>query len=195
LELAELFSGRPTGPAGDEIISKLVEGNCGEHLRICPWTSPSQLASLLPKVIAEELGVDETDLEKSFALQALGGNESNGSVYFNFWSSGPAADRWQVLSPVKGEAAGTLILNRLIQSGFRAETKKRAQQQDRRFAKVAAPMGATESFTATRSSTLAITAAGMSFRRRARTARSRWNTSPTERSGSSQVPSGRRGAR
>lgn len=141
LELAELFSGRPTGPAGDEIISKLVEGNCGEHLRICPWTSPSQLASLLPKVIAEELGVDETDLEKSFALQALGGNESNGSVYFNFWSSGPAADRWQVLSPVKGEAAGTLTLNRLIQSGFRAETKKRAQQQDRRFAKVAAPMG------------------------------------------------------
>jgi ATP-dependent exoDNAse (exonuclease V) alpha subunit len=141
LELAELFSGRPAGPAGDEIISKLVEGNCGEHLRICPWTSTSQLASLLPKVIAEELGVDETDLEKSFALKALGGNQSNGSVYFNFWSSGPAADGWQVLSPVKGEAAGTLILNRLIQNGFRAETKKRAQQQNRRFAKVAAPMG------------------------------------------------------
>jgi hypothetical protein len=39
LELAELFSGRPTGPAGDEIISKLVEGDCGKHLRICPWTS------------------------------------------------------------------------------------------------------------------------------------------------------------
>ena len=141
LELAELFSGRPTGPAGDEIISKLVEGNCGEHLRICPWTSPSQLTSLLPKVIAEELGVDKSDIEKSFALKALGGNESNGSVYFNFWSSGPAADGWQVLSPVKGEAAGTLILNRLIQNGFRAETKKRAQQQDRRFAKVAAPVG------------------------------------------------------
>jgi hypothetical protein len=58
LELAELFSGRPTGPAGDEIISVLTEGNCGEHLRVCPWTSPSELVSLLPKVIAEELGVD-----------------------------------------------------------------------------------------------------------------------------------------
>ena len=141
LELAELFSGRPTGPGGDEIISKLAEGNCGPHLRICPWTSPSQLASLLPKVIGEELGIDQNDLEKSFALKALGGNESNGSVYFNFWSSGPAADKWQVLSPVKGEAAGTLILNRLIQNGFRAETRKRAQREDRRFAKVAAPMG------------------------------------------------------
>jgi ATP-dependent exoDNAse (exonuclease V) alpha subunit len=143
LELAELFSGRPTGPAGDEIISKLVEGNAGAHLRICPWTSPSQLATLIPKVIAEELGVDESDLEKSFALRALGGSESekDGNVYFNFWSSGPAADGWQVLSPVKGEASGTLILNRLIQNGFRAETKRRAKNQDRRYAKVAAPMG------------------------------------------------------
>jgi len=141
LELAELFSGRPTGPGGDEIISRLAEGNCGEHLRICPWTSPSQLASLLPKVIGEELGVDPNDLEKSFARKALGGNESNGSVYFNFWSSGPAADKWQVLSPIKGEAAGTLILNRLIQSGFRGETRKRAQGEDRRYAKTAPPMG------------------------------------------------------
>ena len=80
-------------------------------------------------------------MEKSFALQALGGSESNGYIYFNFWSSGPAADRWQVLSPMKGEAAGTLILNRLIQAGFRGETRKRAQREDRRFAKVAAPMG------------------------------------------------------
>ncbi|MBZ0148725.1 MAG: AAA family ATPase, partial [Pseudorhodoplanes sp.] len=141
LELAELFSGRPTGPAGDEVISKLVEGNCGDHLRICPWNSPSQLASLLPKIIGEELGIDENDVEKSFALRALGGNDKNGFVYFNFWSSGPAADKWQVLSPIKGEAAGTLILNRLIQSGFRSETRKRAQREDRRFAKVAQPMG------------------------------------------------------
>jgi ATP-dependent exoDNAse (exonuclease V) alpha subunit len=141
LELAELFSGRPTGPAGDEIISKLGGGDCGDHLRVCPWTSPSQLGSLLPKVIGEELGIDQNDIEKSFALRALGGTESGGHVYFNFWSSGPAADKWQVLSPIKGEAAGTLILNRLIQKGFRAETRKRAQQEDRRFAKVAAPMG------------------------------------------------------
>lgn len=95
----------------------------------------------MPRIIAEELGIDQNELEKSFALRALGGTESNGFVYFNFWSSGPAADRWQVLSPVKGEAAGTLILNRLIQTAFRAESRKRAQEQDWRFAKVAAPMG------------------------------------------------------
>lgn len=141
LELAELFSGRPTGPGGDEIITKLGGGDCGQHLRICSWSSPSQLAALLPNVIAEELGIDAADVEKSFALRALGGNESNGYVYFNFWSSGAAADRWQVLSPLKGEAAGTMILNRLIQSGFRGETRKRAQNDDRRFAKVPAPMG------------------------------------------------------
>ena len=141
LEFAEFFSGRPTGPGGDEIISRLVSGDCGEHLRICNWSSPSQLSMLLPTVIGEELGVDEKDREESFAVRALGGAESNGYVYFNFWSSSPAADKWQVLSPVKGEAAGTLILNRLIQIGFRGETRKRAAREDRRFAKVAAPMG------------------------------------------------------
>ncbi|MDQ7251284.1 AAA family ATPase [Dongia sedimenti] len=141
LELAELFSGRSTGPAGDEIISKLTDEDCGQHLRICAWSTPSQLAELLPKVISQELQVDHGDLERSFALKALGGTESGGYVYFNFWSSGPAADGWQVLSPVKGDAAGTAILNRLIQRGFRDETRKRAQNQDWRFAKVAAPMG------------------------------------------------------
>jgi len=141
LEFAELFSGRPVGPAGDEIIAKLAAGNCGDHLRICTWSSPSQLATMLPEVIAEELGIDRNDVENSFALKALGGQESKGSVYFNFWSSGPAADKWQVLSPVKGEAAGTLILNRVVQGGFRRETRKRAQNQDRRYAKVPFPMG------------------------------------------------------
>jgi ATP-dependent exoDNAse (exonuclease V) alpha subunit len=141
LEFAELFSGRPIGPAGDEIISKLQGGNCGDHLRICTWSSPSQLASLVPQVIAEELGIEKNDLEKSFAVRALGGNEKDGYVYFNFWSSGPAADRWQVLSPVKGEASGTLTLNRLIQIGFRSEAKKAIQKQDYRTAKVPDPMG------------------------------------------------------
>ncbi len=144
LEFAELFSGRATGPGGDEIISSLTDGYRGNYFRVCSWSSPSELASQLPRVIAEELGVDQNELEKSFALRALGGTESNGFVYFNFWSSGPAADRWQVLSPVKGEAAGTVILNRLIQNGFRGETRKRDQRQDRRFAKVPAPMGSDE---------------------------------------------------
>ena len=51
----------------------------------------------LPMIIAEELGVEAKDLEKSFALRALGSTESNGYVYFNFWSSGPAADRFRVV--------------------------------------------------------------------------------------------------
>jgi ATP-dependent exoDNAse (exonuclease V) alpha subunit len=142
LELAELFSGRPAGPGRDEIVAGLADGYCGPHLRVCSWSSPLVLSNMLPKVIAEELGIDEGDLEASFALKALGGSESKGSIYFNFWSSGPAADRWQVLSPVRGEAAGTITLNRLIQQGFRGETRKRAALADRRFAKVAAPMGA-----------------------------------------------------
>lgn len=96
---------------------------------------------MLPKVIGEELGVDPKNLEQSFAVQALGGNASGASVYFNFWNSGPAADGWQILSPIKGEAAGTITLNRLIQQGFRSETKRKAALADRRLAKVPTPMG------------------------------------------------------
>ncbi|UWR45360.1 AAA family ATPase [Phaeobacter inhibens] len=141
LEFAELFSGRPAGPAQDEIIAGVTDGEIGPHLRICSWSSPAALATMLPKVIGEELGVDPDNLEQSFAVQALGGNPSGSSVYFNFWSSGPAADRWQILSPIKGEAAGTITLNRLIQQGFRGETKRKAALADRRFAKVPTPMG------------------------------------------------------
>lgn len=141
LEFAELFSGRAAGPAQDEIIAGVTEGEVGPHLRICSWTTPAALATLLPKVIGDELGVDPESLEQSFAVQALGGNASGASVYFNFWNSGPAADRWQVLSPIKGEAAGTITLNRLIQQSFRGETKRKAALADRRFAKVPTPMG------------------------------------------------------
>lgn len=141
LEFAELFSGRPAGPAQDEIIASLKDGEVGPHLRICSWSSPAALTTILPKVIGEELGVDPENVEQSFAVQALGGNASGASVYFNFWSSGPAADRWQILSPIKGEAAGTVTLNRLIQKSFRGDTKRKAALADQRFAKVPTPMG------------------------------------------------------
>ena len=111
LEFAEQFSGRVAGAADDTIVGLLEQGDCGTHLRICSWSSPGELARLLPQIIAEELKLDQSNLEESFALNALGGTNSNGYVYFNFWSSGPAADGWQVLSPIKGEAAGTAMLN------------------------------------------------------------------------------------
>ena len=113
--------------------------------RICGYARgplPQNWSPCLPRVISEELELDPADVEKSFALKALGGTESGGYVYFNFWSSGPAADGWQVLSPIKGEAAGTIILNRLIQRGFRPEMRKLAAPKDRRYAKIPVPMGA-----------------------------------------------------
>ena len=141
LELADLFSGRASGPASDEIISHLYTGYNGDHLRLCLWSSPSDLASLLPQIMAEELCIDPADREASFSELALGGTRSGAHVYFNFWSSGPAADKWQILSPLRGDAAGTLLTNRLVQKYFRGETRKAAELADRRYAKVSPPMG------------------------------------------------------
>ena len=142
LEFAELFSGRAAGPADDAIIGLLAQGDCGPHLRVCFWSAPAELVTMLPQVIGEELKLDPASIEKSFAVKALGGTESGSYVYFNFRSSAPAADGWQALSPIKGEAAGTIILNRLIQRGFRPEMRKFAAPDDRRYAKIPAPMGA-----------------------------------------------------
>ena len=88
LEFAELFSGRSAGPASDAIIGLLSQGDCGPHLRICSWSAPAELAKMLTRVIGEELKLDPADVETSFALNALGGTENGGYVYFNFWSSG-----------------------------------------------------------------------------------------------------------
>ena len=141
LEFAELFSGRSADPASDAIIGFITQGDCGPHLRVCSWSAASELAVMLPRVISEELRLDPADVETSFELKALGGTESGGYVYFNFWSSGPAADGWQVLSPIKGKGAGTIMLNRLIQRGFRAKMRKSARA-DRRYARIPKPMGA-----------------------------------------------------
>ena len=142
LEYAEQFSGRAAGAASDGIVGLLDQEDCGRHLRICSWSSPGELVTLLPQVIAEELDLDPGNLEESFALNALGGTKSGDYVYFNFWSSGPAADGWQVLSPIKGEAAGIVTLNRLIQRGFRSQMRKFATPEDRHFARIPKPMGA-----------------------------------------------------
>ena len=48
LEFAELFSGRSAGPAHDEIIAGISDGEIGPHLRICSWSSPAALATMLP---------------------------------------------------------------------------------------------------------------------------------------------------
>ncbi len=141
LELADLFSGRSSGPASDEIVADLRAGYDSPHLRVCPWTTASDLAALLPKVVSEELGVDAADREPSFSVRALGGQRSGEHVYFNFWSSAPSADLWQILAPLRGQEAGTILTNRRIQSYFRGEIRKRAEQADRRYAKTTRPMG------------------------------------------------------
>ena len=148
LELAELFSGRQTGATQDEIIPDFSDGTdfsdrkVGKHLKICSWSTPDSLTKMLPEVIGKQLKLDSENLEQSFAVKALGGKESRGTVYFNFWESESAADKWQILSPIKGEAAGTVALNRLIQQGFRGKTKREAAFPDPWWsAKVPSPKG------------------------------------------------------
>ena len=162
LELAELFSGRSAGPGGDEIISRLGGGDCGPHLRICPWSSPAQLATLLPRSSARWRSIRRTSRSPSLCARWAATRATAPSTQFLVVGTrrGPLA------GPLSGQGRRRRDpdLNRLIQAGFRAETRKRAQREDRRYAKVAAPQGATASSMATRSS-ISATIVGAGFSR------------------------------
>ena len=68
---------------------------------------------------------------------SLGGNAFNDYVYFNMGAAGKA-EKWQILSPVRGMAYGVRGLNRFIQTTFREATIKWAQSK---YRKIPSPMG------------------------------------------------------
>ena len=103
LEFAELFSGREAGPASDSVIGMLTQADCGPHLRVCSWSSPAELTTMLPQIISEELQLDLADVE-ALALELIGGSER----------------RWPGLAPATG-LQGQLL--RRLAGAFGSEVK------------------------------------------------------------------------
>jgi len=136
LQLAEWFSGRPMGPAEDEIINSiLTEDNIG-HIRFVTWNDAEDLHQCLLDVLAEELELDGIDDTIGFEL-GLGGVQSGNNVYFNR-GAGKYIEDWQILSPVCGMSHGISDINRLIQRTFRSGTIDFATSWYRKIPK---PMG------------------------------------------------------
>ena len=137
LELATWF-GDGTRGAGDEAIwTELADNPDRPTLRWVPWGEQTAVQALTD-AMSEELPLDaHTDPDWAFALTY--GATINGK-YLN-WEPGAGehAEDWQILSPTRSRAFGTVELNRHIKRTYRSNDTRFGQ---RTFsANIPAPVG------------------------------------------------------
>lgn len=127
LELAAWFrEGDP--PAGsDEIWDVLRGGGDGETLVYRQWNGSSLIPALIDSLEEELDWTGDADPERAFALTY--GGSINGK-YLN-WEpgAGERAEDWQILSPHRTRASGTVEINRLIKSKYRENDTRWADKR------------------------------------------------------------------
>lgn len=140
LLLASWFGGNP-GPAADEIWNRLGNEEIDE-ISFESWSDDENLRMKLLELIVRELNLDGLDDEVGFEC-SLGATTHNGGTFF--WRSRNSdapikAERWQILSPVRGADHGVANLNRLVQQTFRKTWLSRAMSNSR-YRKIHPPVG------------------------------------------------------
>ncbi|MFJ3209165.1 AAA family ATPase [Streptomyces flaveolus] len=139
LLLARWFSGDELMEGADEVWAQLRRGDALQHLRAVAWNGRSA-AQVLDDVLKEEFKVSGDDNGLSFA-KSYGATEKPVGlrVYPDFRSAPGECEKWQVLSPVRGRAHGTVELNRHLKRRHRGQALQQALHYR---AKVPKPLGA-----------------------------------------------------
>lgn len=140
LRLAEWFSGSPIAPGEDDVFESVVHAGESEHVRFIQWETAEDLRSSLVDVIVRELNLRGSDDIAGFDA-SLGGEEWKEMRFFNFGAA-EKAEAWQILSPVRSNAHGVTLLNRLIHKQFRSQMLEASRQERNR--KYPKPMGPEE---------------------------------------------------
>ncbi len=133
LMLARWFSGDDLPESYDEVWQRLRADEPMPNLRAVPWNGrpPKQV---IDDVLAEECDVTREDDGRSFAA-------SYGATlgqYINYNSAPSQCERWQILSPVRGQAHGTVQLNRHLKLTYRQNEQRKASARNRHVPK---PLG------------------------------------------------------
>jgi hypothetical protein len=128
--LARWFGGEDLPSAADEIWQKLRRGDPSDSLAYRQWHDDG-IVSTLVTAIEDELGLAAAnDLEQAFKL-TYGGrwNADKKRVDWDIGEGGAGAgsERWQVLSPTRTRAFGTVELNRVLKLTYRAGDLEWAQ--------------------------------------------------------------------
>lgn len=128
VQLANLFSGRPSEPGEDEIACETVRQD-GERLKLLTWDTPATLRERLLDVLALEFEAQGGELEAELEL-SLGGTRSGEFIYFNR-GCGTKAESWQILSAHRNMASGSAELNRFMKQTVRSARLDEARRRRR----------------------------------------------------------------
>lgn len=122
LELAAWFGGGELAADADDVWQRLRVGAASPTLRAARWSRASLHTDLL-RLLSEELHLPDGDGAVSAFEQSYGGTPGpDARVWFNWrrdGGAGTAAERWQILAPVRARAWGAVEINRQLKSAFR----------------------------------------------------------------------------
>lgn len=137
LELAAWFGDNTRG-AGDEAIwAELAANPDLPSVRYVPWGNRSAVETLTDE-LEHNLALDgDPDPSRAFAL-TYGGVINDGYLNWQVGAGGHAED-WQILSPTRSRAFGTVELNRHIKRTYRSSDTEWAQHSRR--ANIPKPIG------------------------------------------------------
>ena len=128
-QLSEWFSGMDLGAGDDEIFETIAKKSDSQRIKFVNCLTEDDLVAKVLKTITEELHLASTSDEQGFEM-SVGGEKHNDNIYFNRDAIG-AVEKWQILTPLRGQISGTTKLNRLIQRTFRSDMKKFAETSGR----------------------------------------------------------------
>ena len=139
VRLSQLFT-RSDEKQDDDVIAEIAKGG-HKNIEIKQWSSKEDLEELLLKTMADEIGMKDVDDQDGFD-RALGGEQSKHGYYFNVGAAA-AADKWQILAPVKNMPQGVMNMNRLIHLKYREHFLEVAKHWGtrKRIAKCLGPEG------------------------------------------------------
>lgn len=115
VELSKLFTNTEHAP-DDDIVSEIEKGN-NRNITFASWSTKEDLEHQLLQVMADEIGMADVDDQDGFDL-SLGGTQLDYGTFFNKGCAG-AAEKWQILAPVRNMSQGVMNINRLIHLKYR----------------------------------------------------------------------------
>jgi ATP-dependent exoDNAse (exonuclease V) alpha subunit len=114
LRFAKFFSGDPLPANGEAVIGDLIAGETLNDLDVRYWETEKDLHAVLSQVLNEKLGLVPGDTATFNELLGI----SRDGKYWNV-TDPDSAERWQILSPVRGDLWGVAELNRWVQRTWR----------------------------------------------------------------------------
>jgi AAA domain-containing protein/UvrD-like helicase family protein len=109
LKLADGYLRDTPDPGDDEFLSAVARGESGGDLEVHFWSDYAELQQMLHARMVANLELNDGEAPYKAFNGSLGITDED-------WEK---AERWQILSPTRGQPSGTIELNRVIQQKYK----------------------------------------------------------------------------